>query len=194
MTARQSMLKMFYPALMKMGKIFGVRAGMKKNKDNVAPVCSFYELTATAINGTEINFKEFEGKNVLLVNTASDCGYTNQLKDLKKLHQLYKDELVVIGFPSNDFKDQEKLGDEEIASFCFGNFGVDFLLAKKSVVIKDDEQNDVFAWLSDKQKNGWNDKAPEWNFSKYLVNKKGILTGYFGPGIAPLSNEIMSNI
>ncbi|MDQ6815607.1 MAG: glutathione peroxidase, partial [Bacteroidota bacterium] len=151
---------------------------------------SFYDLRATAINGSEIDFNTFKGKNVFIVNTASDCGYTNQLSDLKKLNQLYTKELVVLGFPSNDFKEQEKLSDKEIESFCIVNFGVDFPLTQKCVVIKDKRQHDVFKWLSDRDKNGWNEKAPEWNFAKYLINRKGILTHYFGPGVEPLSNDI----
>jgi glutathione peroxidase len=193
MTVKQSVLKTVYPVLMEAGKLFGLRAGIRKNKDNVEPISSFYDLRATSINGTEINFENLKGRHVLIVNTASGCGYTNQLSDLKKLHELYKDEMVVIGFPSNDFKKQEKLSDKEIASFCVVNFGVSFLLSQKIVVIKGSEQHEVFQWLSNKNKNGWNDKAPEWNFSKYLVDKKGILTHYFGPGVEPLSKEITAN-
>jgi glutathione peroxidase len=193
MTVKQSVLKTVYPVLMEAGKLFGLRAGIRKNKDNVEPISSFYDLRATSINGTEINFENLKGRHVLIVNTASGCGYTNQLSDLKKLHELYKDEMVVIGFPSNDFKKQEKLSDKEIASFCVVNFGVSFLLSQKIVVIKGSEQHEVFQWLSHKNKNGWNDKAPEWNFSKYLVDKKGILTHYFGPGVEPLSKEITAN-
>ncbi|GEO07777.1 glutathione peroxidase [Segetibacter aerophilus] len=194
MTARQTILKSFYPVLMEAGKIFGLRAGVKKNRNNIEPQTSFYDLTATLINGDEISFKDFKGKNMLIVNTASDCGYTNQLSDLKKLHQLYKDRLIVIGFPSNDFKEQEKLSNNDIASFCVVNFGVSFLLASKSEVVKGANQNEVFAWLSDPGKNGWNDKAPEWNFSKYLIDKKGVLTYYFGPGVEPLSKDITTQL
>lgn len=194
MTVRQSILKIFYPLLMKAGKIFGTRATIETNKNNVEPVSSFYDLKATAIGGSEIDFKAFKGKNVLIVNTASDCGYANQLTDLEKLQQLYKNNLIVIGFPANDFKEQEKLSGNEIESFCRVNFGTNFLLANKSVVIKGDEQNEVFAWLTDKQKNGWNDKAPEWNFSKYLINTKGVLTNYYGSGIDPLANEITGKL
>ena len=172
------------------GKIFGVRSDVIENRNTVQPVSSFYDLTATAADGTVIDFNRFKGTHVLIVNTASDCGYTNQLSALEKLHRLYKEKLMIIGFPSNDFKEQEKLSDNAIASFCMANFGVTFLIVKKSFVVKGDRQNHVFDWLSNKKKNGWNDKAPEWNFSKYLVNKKGILTHYFGPGVEPLSKAI----
>jgi glutathione peroxidase len=190
MTIRQSILKAFYPFFMRAGKMFGLRAGTRKNQDNVKPILSFYDLSITTGNGTVIDFKELKGKDVLIVNTASGCGYTKQLSSLNQLQQSYKNQLVVIGFPSNDFKEQEKLSDKEIASFCAINFGVTFPLASKSVVIKSEEQNRVYAWLSDKHKNGWSDIAPEWNFSKYLVNKTGSLTHYFGPGVEPLSKDV----
>lgn len=194
MTTRQSVLKIFYPVLIEAGKLFGLKAGIKRNKDNITPPASFYHLKATAIDGTQIDFNQFQGKNVLIVNTASDCGYTNQLSDLKKLYELYQKELVVIGFPSNDFKQQEKLSNVEIASFCLINFGVSFPLTTKSVVIKGRDQSPVFTWLSNKNLNGWNNDAPEWNFTKYLVNKKGILINYFGPAVEPLSVEITANL
>lgn len=194
MTVRQSVLKTFYPVLMQAGKLFGLKAGIKTNKDKAKPLLSFYGLKATAIDGSEIDFNYFKGKNVLIVNTASECGYTNQLSDLNKLHRLYKNELIVLAFPSNDFKDQEKQSNNEIASFCVRNFDVEFPLATKSVVIKGEEQHPVFQWLSDKNKNGWNEDAPHWNFSKYLVNKQGDLTHYFGPGLSPLSDEIKRNL
>lgn len=194
MTLRQSVLKALYPILMKAGKMFGLKAAVLYNKDKALPISSFYELKATAIDGTAIDFSQFKDKNVLLVNTASGCGYTNQLTDLEKLNKCFENNLVIIGFPSNDFKEQEKLSDKKIASFCKLNFDVDFLLTKKTIVVKSSEQNEVFEWLSNKKKNGWNDKDPEWNFSKYLVSKKGVLTHYFGPGIEPLSNNITSNL
>ena len=194
MTVKESVLKVFYPVLMKAGKMFGLKAAIKKNKNNIAPLESFYDLKALAIDGTKINFNDFRKKNVLIVNTASGCGYTNQLSDLEKLYELYKDKLIVIGFPSNDFKEQEKLSDDQILSFCSLKFGVAFLLAKKSEVVKTKKQNEVFRWLTDSKKNGWNDKDPEWNFSKYLINENGVLTNYFGPGVEPLSKEIRGSL
>ena len=121
----------------------------------------------------------------MLVNTASNCGYTAQYKELEELYEKYKNQLVIIGFPANDFKEQEKGSDEEIAQFCRVNYGISFPLSKKSVVIKSPEQNPVFRWLTDKSRNGWNDKPPTWNFSKYLVNEEGTLTHYFDPAIPP---------
>ena len=105
-----------------------------------------------------------------------------------------KDKLLVIGFPANDFKEQEKGTDDEIAEFCKLNFGVNFPLMKKSVVKKNAEQNEIFKWLTDSSKNGWNSKAPSWNFTKYLVNEEGVLTNYFGSSVSPASIDVVNAI
>jgi len=99
-------------------------------------------------------------------------------------------ELVIIGFPANDFSEQEKGSDKEIAQFCQANYGVTFMLAAKSSVVKGAQQNQVFRWLSDISYNGWSQQAPEWNFSKYVVNASGVLLYYFGPAVSPLSEEV----
>ena len=190
MTGRQKLLKAVYPALMGVSKLFGGGSKPSIKYTALPPIISFYSLHAVAGNGADIAFDKFKGRKVLLVNTASDCGYTAQYDELQKLHELYKDKLVIIGFPANDFKEQEKGSDEQIAQFCKLNFGVSFLLAKKSSVIKSPDQNEVFAWLSDKTKNGWNDKQPSWNFTKYLVDENGVLTHYFEPYVSPLSPEL----
>jgi glutathione peroxidase len=192
MTYRQKVLKALYPAWMWWAKVTGKNAAELSGKKD--PVVSFYTLKSIKNDGTELNFDQFRGKKILLVNTASNCGYTNQYDDLQKLSDQYKDSLVVIGFPANDFKEQEKGTDEEIASFCKINYGVRFPLMKKSTVIKSAEQNPVYQWLTDSSKNGWNNKAPSWNFSKYIVNEKGVLTHYFGPTIPPMSEDILDAI
>src|SRR4030095_14652684 len=191
MTARQMVLKAVYPVLMGWNKLTGSKSVSLEKDASKHPSKSFYDLSATLNNGEVLSFSSLKGKKVLLVNTASDCGYTNQYDDLQKLYETEKGNLVVIGFPANDFKHQEKGNDEEIAQFCKINFGVSFPLARKSTVIKGAEQNSVFNWLTDKSKNGWNDKAPSWNFSKYLVNKEGELTNYFDSAISPMSQKDM---
>jgi len=158
------------------------------------PAVSFYSLTGYLNNGTLLDFSSLKGKKVLLVNTASDCGYTNQYDDLQKLSAEYNKNLVVIGFPANDFKEQEKRNDAEIAEFCKINFGVSFPLMKKSSVVKSPEQHPVYQWLTDPAKNGWNKKEPAWNFSKYLVNEEGVLVHYFGPAVSPLSEQVQKAI
>lgn len=192
MTYRQKVLKAVYPAFMWFTKLTGKNAeelsGIKE------PPVPFYTQQAILINGDTIDFSSFKGKKVLLVNTASDCGYTNQYDDLQKLSEMYKDKLVILGFPANDFKEQEKGTDKEIAEFCKVNFGVTFPLMQKSIVVKSPQQNSVFQWLTESTKNGWNDKAPTWNFSKYLVNEKGMLTNYFDPSVSPLSDAVTKAI
>ena len=189
MTVRQKVLKAVYPVFMWL-------AGKKEktvnelSNEKALPAVSFYSLKDTANSGTEFDFEKLKGKKIMLVNTASDCGFTGQYDDLQKLSEQYKDKLVVIGFPANDFKDQEKGDDKDIAEFCRLNFGVTFPLMKKSSVVKGSEQNKIFDWLSDSSKNGWNNKQPSWNFCKYLVDEEGRLTNYFGSTIEPLGKEI----
>lgn len=156
---------------------------------NVATT-SFYDLTTTLNNGSELDFASLKGKKVLLVNTASDCGYTNQYEGLQALHEKFKDKLVLIGFPANDFGEQEKGSDATIEQFCKVNFGVTFPLAKKSGVIKNAAQNPVYQWLTNENKNGWNYTAPTWNFCKYLVDENGELTHFFEAAIEPMSKEL----
>jgi glutathione peroxidase len=164
------------------------------SNDKIQPPVSFYSLKDTLNNGNTFDFSSLRGKKLLLVNTASDCGYTNQYDALQKLFVEHADKLIVIGFPANDFKQQEKGTDKEIAEFCRLNYRVTFPLMKKSIVKKRDGQNPVFQWLTDSTKNGWNNKPPSWNFCKYLVNENGVLTNYFGSAISPTSKEVIDAI
>lgn len=161
---------------------------------NSIPSVSFYSLSALLNNGSELPFENLKGNKVLIVNTASNCGYTNQYAELQKLYQDQKEKLVILAFPSNDFKEQEKGSDEEIADFCRINFGISFPLAKKSIVVKSPRQNKVFEWLTHKELNGWNEQQPSWNFSKYLVNENGLLTHYFDPAVSPLNDEVIEAV
>ena len=156
----------------------------------VVPPVPFYSLKAVLNDGSSFDMASLKGKKVLLVNTASECGYTGQYEQLQKLYSQRNPGLVVIGFPANDFKEQEKGSNEEIASFCKKNYGVTFPLIEKSVVIKTPQQNNVFQWLTDPAKNGWNSQAPTWNFCKYLVNEEGVLVDFFASGIEPTGLEI----
>jgi glutathione peroxidase len=193
MTGRQKFLKAVYPLIMGAKQLFG-RNKIKGNTAKAGPPVSFYSLEAVANNGDTIDFDRFKGKKVLLVNTASDCGYTGQYEELEKLYREYGKTLVVLGFPANDFKEQEKGTDQEIAQFCKVNYGVTFPIMKKSTVVKGNQQNAVFGWLTDKTRNGWNEQAPEWNFSKYLVSENGVLLDYFATPVSPLSKEVIAAI
>jgi glutathione peroxidase len=194
MTIRQKLTRTIYPLLMQAGRLFGANAHRKSNPLGVDPSRSIYSLKVKMNNGSELDLSTLRGKKILLVNTASACGYTPQYDELQKLYEDYPGRLVILGFPSNDFGEQEKGNDEEIAQFCQLNFGVSFPLASKSRVTKSSEQNSVFEWLSHKEENGWNDQAPVWNFSKYLVNEEGLLTNYFDPGVSPLAPAVRTAI
>lgn len=160
------------------------------NVKNTQPTASFYDLSVNLNTGETLSFSALKGKKVLLVNTASDCGYTPQYADLQSLHEAQKDQLVILGFPANDFGEQEKGTDAEIAGFCLRNFGVSFPLVNKSTVIKGANQHPVFQWLTNPALNGWNDQPPVWNFSKYLVSEEGVLLQYFEPSVSPSGPEI----
>jgi glutathione peroxidase len=193
-TVRQKILKFFYPIFRRLTNLVSSKNLVLHNVTSTKPLTPFYNLYAIANDGTLINFDRFKGKKVLLVNTASNCGYTGQYDDLQKLYEQYKSKLVVLGFPANDFKEQEKGSDEEINQFCKINYGVTFPLMKKSSVIRGTNQNKVYEWLSNKSLNGWNDQEPVWNFTKYLVNEEGILLNYFSPAVSPLDDEIINAI
>jgi glutathione peroxidase len=178
-----------YPLIMKLSRKSdkGTIALKPKTAEAIKPPA---DLKLTLSNGKEEALNSYLGKKVLLVNTASDCGYTGQFAELQKLSELYGNKLQIIGFPSNDFKEQETADDKAISEFCQVNYGVTFPLAKKSIVLKNNGQNPVFRWLSNPSENGWNSQEPVWNFSKYLLNEQGELIASFGPAIAPEDAEI----
>lgn len=189
-TLKQKLLRLFYPLLMKGSKRMGDRAVVLVNKEHKLFQTPIHDLTITLNTGATVTLRQWQGKKLLLVNTASQCGYTAQYSELQQLQERYAGTLQVIGFPSNDFKNQEPDSDAAIAQFCQLNFGVTFPLVTKSQVIKGTHQHPVYQWLTQPQQNGWNDKAPSWNFSKYLINEHGVLTHYFGSGISPLGPEV----
>lgn len=193
MTWKQSFLKSVYPIIMFIGKITGQsKNNMLINEKGIKPMHDFYSLSAIKNNGDTLHFTELKGKKVLLVNTASDCGYTGQYEELEELHKKFGDQLVVLGFPANDFKEQEKKSDAEIAAFCKANYGVSFQLMKKGQVIRGAKQQPVYQWLTDPFKNGWCNKQPDWNFSKYYINESGILMGYYSQWVSPKNMSLVN--
>lgn len=166
---------------------------VKENKGDITPKQDFYSLSFKTIDGAEYSFDHLKGKMVLIVNTASKCGYTPQFKELEQLNQKYGDKLVILGFPSNDFAGQDPGTNEQIKEFCTINYGVTFTMMERSNV-KGDGVNSVFKWLTKKDINGWNDSSPAWNFTKYLIDKKGSLIAVFPSKVKPLSEEIVSKI
>jgi len=188
-TLRQKFLRWIYPLFVFFKNLKGDNKILQKQ--NVKPSFSFYSLSVELNDGKTLPLENLRGKRVMIVNTASNCGYTNQYAELQKLYEHSKEELTIIAFPANDFKEQEKGSNEEIAQFCKINYGVSFPLAKKSGVVKGVNQNKIFEWLTHKELNGWNDKEPSWNFSKYLIDEEGNLTHYFDPAVSPLSDQVL---
>lgn len=186
MKIRQKILRRVYPAFIKVSRALNMQNSVLQNRAKVSPPISFYDLQITLNNGTTISCNEFRNMKVLIVNTASDCGYTPQYEELQQLYREHADAITVIGFPSNDFREQEKKSDSEIAEFCKVNFGVTFPLARKCSVLKGMGQDEVFRWLSSSELNGWNDQEPRWNFAKYLIDEKGKLMYYLDPAVSPL--------
>lgn len=188
MKFRRKIMVLVYPLMMKMLRLTGMRRRIYKNEKKVSPLQSFYSLKAVLNNGEEISFEQFKNKKVLIVNVASECAFTPQYSTLEKLYK--SDEtVVVIGFPSNDFKEQEPGSDDEIISFCKEDYGVTFPLFQKNPVTGKLKQP-VYQWLTDKNKNGWNEQEPEWNFYKYLIDEEGKLNGVFSSAISPFNIKL----
>lgn len=154
---------------------------------------NIYNFKVAAIDGGVIDFSSFKGKKILIVNTASQCGYTPQYKDLEQLHQAYKQHLVIIGFPANNFGQQEPGNNDEIKSFCTKNYGVSFLMAAK-ISVAGEDMAPIYQWLTQKEKNGVMDAVVTWNFNKFLLNEQGELVKKFDSGINPMSHEITDEL
>lgn len=151
---------------------------------------SIYEIPITTLEGKETTLAAYKGKKILIVNTASECGYTPQYTDLQKLHETYGNKVVVLGFPCNDFGAQEPGTEKEIGAFCQKNYGVTFPLFSKLHTIGE-KQHPLYKWLSTKELNGWNNVAPNWNFCKYLIGEDGKLLKFFPSKVKPLDKEIL---
>lgn len=193
MTIRQKILKFIYPLFTRIRNLSGHKK-ILSNAHQKTPLQSFYALSADLTNGKTISFESLRGKKVLIVNTASDCGYTAQYEELQKLYRHSREDLEIIAFPANDFKEQEPGSDEEIEQFCKRNYGVGFPIARKSIVVRSEAQHKVFQWLTDPHLNGWNHKAPRWNFTKYLVNEEGVLTHCFDPSVSPVGEDMLAAV
>jgi len=189
MTTRQGILKSVYPVLTGITKLLGVNNRVLLPEREINPNRSIYDLSYESIDGDTVSLSQYKGKKIIIVNTASDCGYTAQYEELQQLYDLKKSEVVILGFPANDFKNQEKGSNEQISNFCKKNYGVSFPLASKVVVVKGAQQHPVFQWLSDPTQNGWNAEAPAWNFSKYVLDEEGRLIGYADPAVKPLAKS-----
>lgn len=152
---------------------------------------SIHGFKVKSIDGGIIDFAKFKGKKILVVNTASKCGYTPQYESLQKVYTQYKDQLVIIGFPCNQFGGQEAGTNEEIVAFCQKNYGVSFPLADK-VEVKGANAAEIYQWLTQKTKNGVLDASIGWNFNKFLLDENGKMIAYFPSNVKPESEAILN--
>ena len=154
---------------------------------------SIYDFKVEALDGGTIDFSKYKGKKILVVNTASKCGYTKQYEGLEKLYEQYKDKLVIVGFPANNFGGQEPGTNTEIGEFCKKNYGVTFPMAAK-ISVKGDDTAPIYKWLCSKAENGVLDAEIKWNFGKFLLDENGNLISYFPSKVEPMSEEITSKL
>ena len=154
---------------------------------------TIYDFKVPSLNGGTINFADFKGKKILIVNTASKCGFTPQYEDLEKLYEKYKDRLVIVGFPANNFFSQEPGSNETIEAFCKKNYGVTFPMAAK-ISVKGKDIAAIYKWLCNKVENGVMDAKVSWNFNKFLLDENGKLIGHFKSKVKPMSEEITSKL
>lgn len=148
-----------------------------------------YSIEMNSLQNNPIQFSDFKGKHILFVNVASKCGFTPQYKDLEKLHQEYKENLIVIGVPCNQFGKQEPGSADQIEEFCQVNYGVSFLITEK-VDVKGEHQHPLYTWLTNKSMNGKKSSSVKWNFQKYLVSPEGELIDYYFSITKPTSRKI----
>ena len=154
---------------------------------------SIYDISILDIYGEIIDLNDFKGKHILFVNVASKCGFTSQYEDLEKLYNKYKEDLVVIGVPCNQFGSQEPGDSKQIISFCERNYNITFLLTEK-IHVKGNKQHPLYAWLTKKSLNGRSNSSVKWNFQKYLISPDGVLLDYFYSMTSPLSDKITNYI
>ena len=149
---------------------------------------SIHEFKFTSLDGSTVSFSDFLGKKILIVNTASKCGFTPQYEELQQLHNDYKDQLVIVGFPANNFGAQEPGSNDDIASFCQKNYGVTFLMAQK-VSVKGADIDPLFTWLNQQENPSFKGDI-KWNFEKYLLDDRGMLLDRFRSMTKPNSKKI----
>ena len=154
----------------------------------INPAMDFYDFQMVTINGETIDFEKYKGKKVLIVNVASECGYTPQYEDLQLLHKQFGDKVSVLGFPANNFGGQEPGSNQEIADFCQSNYGVSFQMFEK-ISVSGKDRHALYAWFEAES-----GKAPNWNFCKYLIDERGKLLGFFPSSVNPLDEVITSQL
>lgn len=161
--------------------------------DSPVQTQTIYDFKVAGLNGGTIDFAGFKGKKILIVNTASKCGFTPQYEDLEALYKKYEGKLVIIGFPANNFFSQEPGSNENIEAFCKKNYGVTFPMAAK-ISVKGKDMAAIYKWLCNKSENGVMDAKVSWNFNKFLLDENGKLIAHFKSKVKPMSEEIISKL
>ena len=154
---------------------------------------SIYNIKIKGLAGEEINFADFKGKKILLVNVASQCGYTPQYAQLQELYTTFEDILVIVGCPANNFGNQEPGTHEEIKTFCSLNYGVTFPMTAK-ISVTGNDIHPLYQWLTQKSENGVKDSEVKWNFQKHLISESGEFIDTYGSGTDPCSEEIVNAV
>ncbi len=163
----------------------------KQNTNAMGKEQSIYQFKVEDINGNIFDFSSLKGKKIMVVNTASKCGYTPQYAELQKLYEKYKDKgFEIVGFPANNFLWQEPGTDEEIANFCQKNYGVSFPLMSK-ISVKGKKKHAIYKFLTSKEKNAYADSKVKWNFQKYLIDIEGFVCGVVYTKTSPLDKQII---
>ena len=184
-------MKKIFIILLSVGAFLQSCTQQKKeiSQDKTQQMKTIYDYKVESLDGKEINFADFKGKKILIVNTASECGFTPQYADLETLSKDYKDKLVVVGFPANNFGGQEPGSNAEIGAFCQKNYGVTFPMAAK-VSVKGDDTAPIFKYLTEKELNGVKNTTILWNFTKFLLDENGKLIDSFISTTKPTSESI----
>ena len=191
------MIKISSLALLLLGCVSQPKQGNSKSVETASSVVSpdknIYDFKVESLEKGTINFADFKGKKILIVNTASECGYTPQYKELQALYEKFKDKLVIVGFPANNFGGQEPGTAQEIKAFCEKNYGVTFPMASK-ISVKGDDIAPIYKWLTSKSANGVLDAEIGWNFNKFLIDENGVMVAHFPSKVKPMGEEILSKL
>jgi glutathione peroxidase len=184
-------MKYFFSAIIILLAVVIVSFTPKKANPEITK--NIYSFKIKSLDGGIIDFSQYKGRKILIVNTASHCGFTPQYAALEKLYEQYKSTLVVVGFPSADFGDQEFHNDSDIHTFCQKNFGVTFPLTTR-VDVKGDNTTEIYKYLCNKSENGVLDATISWNFNKFIIDEKGNLLAHFDSKVTPDSDELLKYI
>jgi glutathione peroxidase len=168
-----------------------LQAGFMTTSKNMES--SFYEFKMKDLDGKDVDFAQYKGKKIMIVNVASKCGFTKQYAALQELNEKHGDKIAILAFPANNFGGQEPGSNEEIKEFCSTNYGVTFPVFEK-VSVKGFDKHPLYRWLSDPKMNGWNDQEPSWNFCKYILDEKGELLKFLPSSVTPMDEEILKLI